>query len=230
MSFGYSVGDVIAIGSLLFKIGATLRDSTGSSADYQELVLRFDCFEQLLKTVRRQIASSQLPRPAAHAIIGHVSKCEPLLRKFDTTTEKYKKSLSRGGSGKKLKDSWRKIGWGMYKRDEILELYEGLGTQMDAINLLLSCCAACVENYDQTDNLNQALMKSHFSEVATCVAGQATETLTILKRIENTIPQDMPLWASDYKPIKFVDALNMQIQLPFELCRNFKVITAYKEL
>jgi hypothetical protein len=226
MSFGYSVGDFIAIGSLLFKIGATLRDSTGSSADYQELVIRFDCFEELLKTVHCQITSSQLPRAAAQAIIAHVLKCEPLLRKFDTTTEKYKKSLSRGGSGKKLKDSWRKIGWGMYKRDEILELFDGLGKQMDAINLLLSCCAACVKNYDQTDNLNQALMKLHFSKAATCVAGQVTETLTILKRIENTIPQDMPLGTSAYKPIKFVDAFDVEIPLPFELCRNFKVITA----
>jgi hypothetical protein len=230
MSFGYSVGDFIAIGSLLFKIGATLRDSTGSSADYQELVIRFDCFEELLKTVHCQITSSQLPRAAAQAIIAHVLKCEPLLRKFDTTTEKYKKSLSRGGSGKKLKDSWRKIGWGMYKRDEILELFEGLGKQMDAINLLLSCFSAYVENYDLTAYLNLALMESYFSLTVACVAGQVKENLTVLKRIENTIPQDMSLWTPDYKPIKFVDALDMQIFLPFELCRNFKVITAYKEL
>jgi hypothetical protein len=230
MSFGYSVGDFIAIGSLLFKIGATLRDSTGSSADYQELVLRFDCLEELLKTVDHQITISQLPPSATQAIKIHVSKCELLLRKFDTITEKYKKSLSQGGSGKTWNDSWRKIGWGLYKRDEILELFDGLGKQMDAIALLLSCFAACVENYDLTDYLNLALMESHFSQTVACVAGQVKETLTVLKRIENTIPQDMSLWTPDFKPIKFVDALDMQILLPFEWCRNFKVITAYKEL
>jgi len=138
MSFGFSVGDFIAVGSLVLKIGATLRESTGSSADYQKLLLRFGCFEQLLKTVR--VTISQLPTPTMIAIHELVRQCEPLLRKFDTATEKYKRSLSSGGSGRKLNDSWRKIGWGMYKRDEILELFDGLGKQMDAINLLLSCC------------------------------------------------------------------------------------------
>jgi len=51
----------------------------------------------------------------------------------------------------------------MYKRDEILELFDGLGKQMDAINLLLSCFSACVENYDLTAYLNLALMESYFS-------------------------------------------------------------------
>lgn len=142
MSFGFSVGDFFAVGTLVFRIGATLRESTGSSAQYQELVLRFDFFETLLKDVHHCITSSQLPPSAVRAIKEHVLKCEPLLRKFDLTTEKYKASLSQGGSGKKIKDSWRKMGWGMYKQHEISALYEGIGRQMDAINLLLSCYGA----------------------------------------------------------------------------------------
>jgi len=139
MSFGFGVGDFVAVGTLIFKIGTTLRESSGSSAQYQELVLRFDCFEKLLKTVHNQITGSQLPPSTVRAIGVHVSRCEPLLQKFNKTTEKYKSSLSQGGSGKKFKDNWRKIGWGMYKRDEIMELYDGLGMQIDAIRLLLSC-------------------------------------------------------------------------------------------
>jgi len=115
--FVSGAGDFAAISTLIATIGAILRDSTGSSADYQELILRFDCFEQLLKTVLHQLTSSQLPPSVVSAIKAHVSRCEPILRKFDTATE-------------------------MYRRDEILELHDGLGRQMDAIQLLLSCCTA----------------------------------------------------------------------------------------
>ncbi|KAF8248514.1 hypothetical protein K440DRAFT_625716, partial [Wilcoxina mikolae CBS 423.85] len=202
MSFGFSVGDFLAVGTLIYQIGTTLRDSTGSSADYQDLVLRFDCFEQLLQTVKQQISSSQLPPSAVQAIKGHILRCKPLLEKFNTTTKKYKLSLAKKcGSGNKMKDTWRKIGWGMYKRDEILELFDGLGKQMDAIHLLLSCYTA---------------------PAVACVASQMNESVAILKRIENNIAVDLAPWTPDYKPIRFVDALDGRVLLPYEHCRNFK--------
>ena len=138
MSFGYGVGDVIAVATLVTKIARSLRETTGSSQDFQNLVLRFDTFGQLLNTVQ-QIKSGQLPQSAVSAICTHVANSKPLLRKFDETTERYKRSLSGAGSGKRLQDSWRKIGWGLYKRQEILELSDGLAKEIDAIQLLLSC-------------------------------------------------------------------------------------------
>jgi hypothetical protein len=137
MSFGYSVAGFFTVGSPwfkisstlrgstgspLFKISSTLRESTGSSADYQELVLRIDCLEQLLNTVQSQIASSQLLISIVRAIIRHISNSNQLLRKFETITEKYKWSLSQCWSGAKWIVTWRKIGLGIYKRNEILEL------------------------------------------------------------------------------------------------------------
>jgi len=110
MSFGFSVGDFLAVGQLVFKISASLNESTGSSAQYKELLLQFHCFKQLLNTVHNHIASSQFPPSAVRAITEHISQCKPLLRKFDTTTEKYKRTLSKKYSGNSIKDAWMKLG------------------------------------------------------------------------------------------------------------------------
>jgi hypothetical protein len=139
MSFGFSVGDFLAVGTLLFKIGATLRDSTGSSAHYQELLLQIDSFEKLLKIVDCHIVSCQLPSSTERALKEHVSNCAQLLQKFYKVTEKFKRSLRQGGSGKYAKDTWRKIGWGMYKKEDIVPLLNGLRDNGDAMNLLLLC-------------------------------------------------------------------------------------------
>jgi hypothetical protein len=46
-----------------------------------------------------------------------------------------------------------------------------------------------------------------------------------LKHIEKAILTELTPWAPDYKPIRFVDALDGRVLLPYELFRNYKVIT-----
>jgi hypothetical protein len=44
------------------------------------------------------------------------------------------------------------------------------------------------------------------------------------KRIENAISRELTPWSPDYEPIRFVDALDAKVSLPFEFFRNYKVI------
>ena len=60
----------------------------------------------------------------------------------------------------------------------------------------------------------------HFSS-AVVYAG--TQTSAILKHIK-AIPQAPQQWP-DYPPVRFVDALDGQVQFPFEICHDFEVIT-----
>ena len=81
----------------------------------------------------------------------------------------------------------------------------------------------------------------HFSSAVGCVGTQVGENFAILQRIERAIPQDLQPWSaiqkrieraipqdlqpwSDYQPVRFVDALEGQVLLPFEICRDFQVI------
>jgi hypothetical protein len=56
------------------------------------------------------------------------------------------------------------------------------------------------------------------------MSNNVNKALTMLNHIKNTIPKDLPhQWDPDYLPIKFIDALDNRISLPFELCNNLEV-------
>ena len=142
MSFGFSVGDFIAVGSLIFQIGSALRDSKGASAEYQTLLLRLDSLVNTLRIAELSIRGGQLPPPTANAIREHLEQCGEHLRKFNSVIEKHKKSLSKQGSGNRMKDSWRKIGWSLFTREEIDGIDDALRGNIDAISLVLALCGA----------------------------------------------------------------------------------------
>ena len=48
MSFGFSVGDFIAVGSLIKDISSCLQDAGGSKTEYQELLRELECLQQAL--------------------------------------------------------------------------------------------------------------------------------------------------------------------------------------
>ena len=75
-----------------------------------------------------------------------------------------------------------------------------------------------------------------FSFAVGDVGTQVGENFTILQRMvgetlvilqQRAIPQDLQSW-SDYQPVRFVDALESRVLLPFEICRDFQVIALLK--
>ena len=141
MSFGFSVGDFIAVGKLIIQISSALHESAGASAEYQSLLLRLDSLMETLKLADRSIRGSQLlPLSATNAIMKHLEQCSAHLRKFNTVIEKHRKSLSKGGSGNRFKDSWRKIGWSLFTKEEIKEIDDALEGDVNFISMILAMC------------------------------------------------------------------------------------------
>ena len=142
MSFGFSVGDFIAVGKLIVQISSALHESTGASAEYQSLLLRLDNLMETLRIADRSIRGSQLQISAANAILMHLSQCSAHLRKLNTIIEKHRKTLSKGGSGSKIRDSWRKIGWSLFTKEEIKEIDNALEGDVNFISMMLAMCGA----------------------------------------------------------------------------------------
>lgn len=140
MSFGFSVGDFIGVGKLIIQISSALRESTGASAEYQSLLLRLDSLVESLRIADISIRGCQLPISAANAILKHLEQCSAHLRKFSTVIEKHRRSLSKGGSGNKFKDSWRKIGWSLFTKEEITEINDALEGDVNFISMILTMC------------------------------------------------------------------------------------------
>ena len=140
MSFGFSVGDFIAVGKLIFQISSALRESTGSSAEYQSLLLRLDSLTETLRIAEVSVRGHQLPRSATNAIRNHLGQCSAHLGKFSAIIEKHRKSLSKGGSGNRIADSWRKIGWSLFTKEEIKEINSALEGDVSSISMMLTMC------------------------------------------------------------------------------------------
>ncbi len=140
MSFGYSVGDVIAIGSLLTKIISSLRASTGSSVQYQELIAELYCLQRAILEVEHlcRLLHSPFPDATMNSILYAVKVCRKPLGEFLQRIEKYRKRLRDGGSGNMMKDSWRKVGWALFKESEVRELREIAGMYTSSITLLMT--------------------------------------------------------------------------------------------
>ncbi|KAF8245132.1 hypothetical protein K440DRAFT_419950 [Wilcoxina mikolae CBS 423.85] len=131
MSFGFGVGDIIAAVSVIKRLTASLRDSTGSSADYQALARQIESVEQAVENARA-LAGSQ------EQVETEVERCLQLSRQFHERTQPYRDSLSTTeGSGNRVKDAWVKAKW-VYKRAEAVELRNGLQVHMDALNIQLA--------------------------------------------------------------------------------------------
>jgi len=140
MSFGFSVGDFITVGNAFFTLYAALKDSTGSAADFQSLMLIRGSLGTALAEVQARMQSATpipLPQSLVNAVTVHLDHCSRLLKRFDEITQKYAVSLAPGGSTNKGRDALRKIQWGRTK-DETEELFRRFMEQMGMIQTLLA--------------------------------------------------------------------------------------------
>lgn len=140
MMFGFSVGDFVTVGKLIFQVGSVLRDSKGASVEYQDFLLRLDTLVRTLRIAELSIRSGRLPPSTANAIWEHLGQCSEHLRRFKSVIEKHKKFLSREGSGSKIKDCWRNIGWALFTREEIKGIDDAIRGDIEAISLMLGLC------------------------------------------------------------------------------------------
>jgi phosphoribosylformylglycinamidine (FGAM) synthase-like amidotransferase family enzyme len=138
--FGFSVGDFIAVGTLLFEIGSALRDSTGASEEYQALLLRLDSLKQIMDLAAGLLSGSQLPSLTKNAILMYIGRCYDQLKRFNPIIENHKVTFSKGGSGNRVKDFWRKLLWNLITKEEIKEIENALGGYISAVNMLLTAC------------------------------------------------------------------------------------------
>jgi hypothetical protein len=147
MSFGFGVGDFIAVGTLAAKAYACLQDGTGSAADYQALKLIRDSLGTTLEAIKRQtINSGSLSKSVENAINQNLQNCSGNLRDFDEKTKKFVGSLSPGGSGNKVTDAKRKLQWNNVKNG-IRQIFRDFHENITAIGVLWGLSTGCVVAY-----------------------------------------------------------------------------------
>lgn len=137
MSFGFSVGDFLAIGSLINDIIGCLREAGGSKFEYQELVRELESLQQALSHVDKlQLGDSS--QTHLDSIKYAALSCRRPLEQFLTKIKKYDKSLGVWSERGPLKSATDKLKWAYGQKDEIRKLQSYLNVHVGTINILLA--------------------------------------------------------------------------------------------
>jgi hypothetical protein len=138
MSFGYSVGDFIAGANLSYQLVKALSDSQGASIEYQEAIAEVGSLQQMFLTVSQMRPNRTLCQATINSAQVIVMSSMTLIGAFLDKTRVYRERLCGRGRGSMLSDSWQKMGWVMFRKDDLRMLRNELHTKLSHISLLLA--------------------------------------------------------------------------------------------
>jgi hypothetical protein len=119
MSFGFSVGDFIAGATLASRLYKALSVTKGSSKDYQHLIAELNVVHKVLVQVEQLRVTNQLAQATVNALLFIVNSANEAMEIFLADHKKYRKSLTPGGSGNVVVDTWRKGRWAFEMESEV---------------------------------------------------------------------------------------------------------------
>lgn len=123
MSFGFSVGDFLAVGQLTVNILASLRESGGAKSEYQDLIRELESLHYALQRLDKLQA-----KPGSSSRLDSIKyaalSCRRPLEQFLSKIQRYNRSLGVWAKNdtNSFKGTVDKIRWAFGQRDEIHKL------------------------------------------------------------------------------------------------------------
>lgn len=137
MSFGFSVGDFIAVGKLIADITSCLKESGGSKSEYCDLVLELECLHKTLLHLDR-LPSSQGNSRSVDSIKYAALSCRRPLEEFLGKLKRYEASLGPSTKSSTWKTPVDKVRFHLGARDEIRKMQSYLSVHAGTLNILLA--------------------------------------------------------------------------------------------
>ncbi|KAM7186431.1 hypothetical protein V8F33_011824 [Rhypophila sp. PSN 637] len=139
MSFGFSIGDFLAVGGVIADIVSSLKDSTGSESDYQELIRELNALDRALKGLDKLQPTTSSPGTVDSIKCAALS-CRVPLEEFLSKIKKYEVTLGPRAPTPSIalssKAVLRKITW-LNKAEDVDHLRKYLDIHLGTINILL---------------------------------------------------------------------------------------------
>ncbi|EIM82301.1 uncharacterized protein STEHIDRAFT_160850 [Stereum hirsutum FP-91666 SS1] len=215
-TFG-SFGDILSIVQLGYKVRTLLSESKGATEEYQQLLSELDTSLRTLHLVHGALFAkdaASLPPDVVKAIRQSVSNSWIIIFDIYSKIARFRDKLKKGGSGSMMRASWQKIGWGLFKQDELVESRRRLSEQSSVIKTLLGLSSSII-----VTRVENQVLASHAEilEISRCVKG---------------IPKVLGYsWEGglnpESRPISLLDMLGQSIRLPLELCRTWSDFDAF---
>jgi hypothetical protein len=138
--FGFSVGDCISVCLLIKDAIQALDSSCGSSAEYQETIRELWALDRALLEVvslAQNFDATVELNALSHIARRAADQCRGCIETFLKKIRGYEGALRVGGSGNKLRDIKGKLGWVLFKREDLARFRTEINGHSSAINMLL---------------------------------------------------------------------------------------------
>jgi hypothetical protein len=144
MSFGFSVGDFLAVLALAKDLTVAMSDTKGVPVELQQLKTMLDSLQKAINNAVQVAEEWNLAHPNPsnkvpfRALVGEHETCKMLLDNFREGSEKYLQSILNGkpkGYRDKMKREWAKMMWYMFHSDDAAALHRALMIHVMAINM-----------------------------------------------------------------------------------------------
>ncbi|EMT62806.1 hypothetical protein FOC4_g10006445 [Fusarium odoratissimum] len=188
MSFGYAVGDVIAILGLFERIAIELRNYKDAPMHFQRLCAELDLVRSTLKHALILEPESPAERQTLEKVRAIITHCGQPLQSMAEKMRAKESSLGHFETTRSLSSIGTRLHWSMIAQGDVEELRKTIMSQMAAINILLSV--------QQMNRIEHIALKSRNIETsqslmvekhANAIAGHASNILTITSRTQSAI-------------------------------------------
>ncbi len=125
MSFGFSVGDFVAVGNLCWTVYKRCKDSSGN---YKELSNEVGALHNVIKETEELLSQQQLSPEQKSKLDLSRSGCEGILQDLDKLLAKYE------GLGTKSQRTFDRMGFGMQNMNSIRTRLISNVTLLDTFN------------------------------------------------------------------------------------------------
>ncbi|TXB99616.1 hypothetical protein FocTR4_00013632 [Fusarium oxysporum f. sp. cubense] len=172
MSFGYAVGDVIAILGLFERIAIELRNYKDAPMHFQRLCAELDLVRSTLKHALILEPESPAERQTLEKVRAIITHCGQPLQSMAEKMRAKESSLGHFETTRSLSSIGTRLHWSMIAQGDVEELRKTIMSQMAAINILLS-----------VQQIQSLMVEKH----ANAIAGHASNILTITSRTQSAI-------------------------------------------
>lgn len=118
VGIGFSFGDIVSGIDLIKDLIRALEDSTGSSAEYRQLVSELRYLKKALKDISKLDLDASLEADKS-ALMQAGFLCEELIDSFVKKNAKYNNAFTANGDISKWRTNWRKLKWAVDKKAEV---------------------------------------------------------------------------------------------------------------
>lgn len=137
MSFGYAVGDIVAVLNLIERVAHEVRNYRNAPAHFQQLQLELDLMRNTIQQLLYMEAADDVEHASFQRIRAIAMHCLQPLQAFISKMQGKEANLGHFRTTQSLSGFGTRLHWSMVSKADVDDLRKTILSEMVAISLLL---------------------------------------------------------------------------------------------